>query len=38
VWRAQPPFAPSWIRLQDVLLPIEFDEAPIVYPGDKKAE
>lgn len=37
---AQPPFAPAWIRLQDVLLPVEYTDAPVVVPADadKKAE
>ena len=36
--RPQPPFAPGWIRLQDVLLPVEYAEAPVITPADKKAE
>lgn len=32
----QPPFAPRWVRLQDVLIPVEYKEAPVVTPGDKK--
>ena len=32
----QPPFAPRWVRLQDVLIPVEYKEAPVVTPADKK--
>ena len=32
----QPPFAPRWVRLQDVLIPVEYKEAPVVTPAGKK--
>lgn len=25
LWQYYPPFAPNWLRLQEVLLPVEFD-------------
>ncbi|KAK9846423.1 hypothetical protein WJX81_003525 [Elliptochloris bilobata] len=36
LYQYYPPFAPRWVRLQDVLLPVDYKEAPIVTPADKK--